>query len=58
MMVHTGPRQIFSPYEAVLYPQIPNFGRKFDHLAANISKAVSCSITRQLQLNTSSTGAF
>jgi len=39
-------------------PKIQNFGRKFWHLTANISKTVSHSITCQLELNNSSMGAF
>jgi len=55
IMVHVGPRWIFSPLGAVTRdPQVRNFGR----LTANISKTVTCSIACQLQLNISSTRAF
>ena len=58
MMVHVGPRQVFSPLGAM--PQgIPEIlSLNFGHLTANILKRVNRSVTCQLQLNISSMTAF
>jgi len=61
MMVYIGLGQIFSPFGAVVLPEIHKseiVGQNFGHLTANISKTVSRSVTCQLELNISSTRAF
>ena len=58
-MVHLGPGQIVSHFAGGT-PAIPNpnFGPKFGHLTASISKTVSRSVTCRLEFDVSSTKAF
>ena len=60
MMVHIGPRQIFSPFGAVPpgTPKSEILGLNFGHLITNISKTVSHRAICQLEPNISSTRAF
>jgi len=60
MLVHIGPRQIFS-FGSGFNPGIPTseiLGLNFGHLTTNVSKTLSRSITCQLELDISSTKAF
>ena len=61
IMVRIGPGQILSPFGGGIVRRIPKseiLGLTFGHLTAYILKAVSHSVTCQLELNISSTGAF